>query len=184
MKNLQTKTLSISFTRKWCKSLEFNTTRINNKVYCKVSLKKEKLLGHCPTCESKQEYPDLNWCQNIEKKLGGRFSQSAIIFLCENITHKIEYEIAKQEVIDYINKDTDPFGLISISKLIEDLTPPTTCSVSSKVELLKKAIVLLRVSSRIEMRTTKKGVAKSLGVELVDFNGVKYGFLKKLQEKI
>lgn len=47
-------------------------------------------------------------------------------------------------------------------------------------EKIKKLLIRLRILNLIELRTTKTIAAINLGIELLDINGVKYGFVKIL----
>jgi hypothetical protein len=43
---------------------------------------------------------------------------------------------------------------------------------------IDKALIKLKLQGKVELKTTKTGIAKSLDVELVSIDGIKYGFLK------
>ena len=65
-------------------------------------------------------------------------------------------------------------GLVPIHEVLKQLN-----KVSSYAEdEVKKFLVKLRITDRIELRMTKTQLAENLGVELVDIQGIKYGFLK------
>ncbi|MDM9581967.1 hypothetical protein [Nostoc sp. GT001] len=51
-------------------------------------------------------------------------------------------------------------------------------------EDLKKHLIQLQLTRRIELRTTKSQLARNMGIDLIDIRGVKYGFIKILEPAI
>ncbi|MHC5726690.1 MAG: hypothetical protein ACYTXY_21660 [Nostoc sp.] len=51
-------------------------------------------------------------------------------------------------------------------------------------EDLKKHLIQLQLTHRIELRTTKSQLARNMGIDLIDIRGVKYGFIKILEPAI
>jgi uncharacterized protein YutD len=51
-------------------------------------------------------------------------------------------------------------------------------------EDLKKHLIQLQLTHRIELRTTKSQLARNMGIDLIDIRGVKYGFIKILESAI
>lgn len=173
------KTLSVNFAKKWCESLQLKHQFIGEYVYCDV--KKDPvscevysegslILGWADIFEGFQEYPTEEWCQEQASKLGGYFTDNAVSYICEKLAEMIQEKIAEKEILKFIDKDSHPLRLIPLNQVIS----------SSSVErkYIDRALIRLKLLGKIELRTTKTGVAKSLNIEPIDIGGVKYGFLK------
>ncbi|NEQ64881.1 MAG: hypothetical protein F6K21_05140 [Symploca sp. SIO2D2] len=65
-------------------------------------------------------------------------------------------------------------GLVPISEILNQLHRVS----NYPDEKIKKFLIQLKITNRIELRMTKTKLAKNLGIELVDIQGVQYGFLK------
>lgn len=169
----QCKTLSVTFAKKWCEKLYVKILKDEFGVYCEVYDNGTLILGYCNAFEGWQEYPTEDWCEEQAKKMKGSFSTKAIEYICETLTEAIQVNLAEGEILSLIEKDAHPFGLMPLNPIISKV-------VANNVERphIEKALVRLNIQGKVELRTTKTGVAKSLGVDLVDIRGVKYGFLK------
>lgn len=49
-------------------------------------------------------------------------------------------------------------------------------------EMFKKHLIQLQLTHRIELRTTKSQLARNMGIDLLEIRGVKYGFIKILEQ--
>ena len=67
-------------------------------------------------------------------------------------------------------------GLVPICEVLSQLHQVSDYA----EEEIKKFLIRLKITNRIELRMTKTQLAKNLGIDLVNIQGVKYGFLKIL----
>lgn len=74
---------------------------------------------------------------------------------------------------EYANKN---MGLVPISHVLNRLKELSYY----RDDEIKNFLVRLRITNRIELRMTKAQLAKNLGIELIDIQGIKYGFIKIL----
>ncbi len=101
---------------------------------------------------------------------------------CLEIFYKDKIEITSylnlMEFIvkNYTNYAKDNMGLVPISEIFNQLHKVS----DNADEEIKKFLIKLRITNRIELRMTKTQLAKNLGIELVNIQGVEYGFLKIL----
>jgi flagellin-specific chaperone FliS len=51
-------------------------------------------------------------------------------------------------------------------------------------EDFKRYLIQLKLTNRIELRTTKSQLAKNMGIELIDIQGIKYGFIKIVESAV
>lgn len=51
-------------------------------------------------------------------------------------------------------------------------------------EDFKRYLVQLKLTNRIELRTTKSQLAENMGIELIDIQGIKYGFIKVVESAV
>lgn len=175
-KKNRTKTLSINFARKWLQKLQLKHQSISyldgrkDPIFCEIYSEDSLILGWCNFFRGSQEYPTLEWCQEQATKLGGQFSDNAVNYICEELTERIQVTIGEGEILRIIEEDLHPLKLIPLEQ---------TISINSvERKHIEKALIRLRILNKIELKLTKTGVARSLGIELVDIGGIKYGFLK------
>jgi hypothetical protein len=67
-------------------------------------------------------------------------------------------------------------GLVPVAEIFDRLKQVSDYT----EEDFKKHLIQLRVTRRIELRTTKSQFARNIEIDLVDIRGVKYGFIKIL----
>src|SRR4028119_1896816 len=170
----KSKTLSIHFAKKWCEGLQMKHEYIPyldedriDAVACEVYSEGALLLGWCNFARGYQEYPTEEWCQEQAKKLGGHFSDKAVSYICEKLTERIQVTIAEGEILRIVEQDSHPLKLISLQQIM------LINSVERKH--IEKALIRLTILHKIELRTTKTGVAKSLEIDLVVVAGINYG---------
>ena len=89
---------------------------------------------------------------------------------------QIDNYIKLMEVIlnNYGDYAKENLGLVPIDKILNSLK----YGYDYVDEEIQRFLIKLRITNRIELRMTKTQLAKNLGIELVDIQGVKYGFLK------
>lgn len=172
------KTLSITFAKKWCESLQFKIITDDWGVYCEVHNNGTCILGWCPILFGcRQEYPTEDWCQEQAGKISGYFTDNAISYICERLTTVIQERIAEGQILELIQNDSHPLSLIPLDQVV-----------SSVKEVERKhidaALIRLRILGKIELRTMKSGVANSLGINTVEINGVNYGSLKYTKDEV
>jgi hypothetical protein len=71
-------------------------------------------------------------------------------------------------------------GLVPVAEIFDRLKQVSDYT----EEDFKKHLIQLRVTRRIELRTTKSQFARNIEIDLVDIRGVKYGFIKILEPAI
>jgi hypothetical protein len=172
----RTKTLSVNFAKKWLQSLQMKHQDVvylndkKNPVSCEVYTQTSLILGWNDFGQGHQEYPTEEWCQEQATKLGGHFSENAVSYICEELTERIQVRIGEGEVLSLIEQDSHPLKLIPLEQ---------TMSINSvERKHIEKALIGLNLLGRIELRTTKIGTARCLGIDLVSIGGINYGFLK------
>lgn len=74
---------------------------------------------------------------------------------------------------DYAKKN---MGLVPLSYLLKNLKEVS----DYRDDEIKSFLIKLRITNRIELRMTKSQLAENLGIELIDIQGIKYGFMKIL----
>ena len=67
-------------------------------------------------------------------------------------------------------------GLVPVSHVVNRLKEVS----DYRDDEIKSFLVRLRITNRIELRMTKSQLAENLGIELIDIQGIKYGFMKIL----
>lgn len=67
-------------------------------------------------------------------------------------------------------------GLVPISNVLNFLKEVS----DFRDDEIKTFLIRLRITNRIELRVTKSQLAENLGIELIDIQGIKYGFIKIL----
>ena len=93
------KTLSLTFAKKWVKSLNLVVTPLiwaegtaeeDRGQYVRVKDGEEVILGWLQIIMGMQEYPNEDWTQEQAERLGGQFSDSAVTYIIETLTPMIE----------------------------------------------------------------------------------------------
>lgn len=67
-------------------------------------------------------------------------------------------------------------GLVPLSHVLNRLKEVS----DYRDDEIKSFLIKLRITNRIELRMTKSQLAENLGIELIDIQGIKYGFMKIL----
>lgn len=86
-------------------------------------------------------------------------------------------------LMDFILKNCKEYvkqevKLVPIGEILKQLDKVSNSKYSRKH--LEKLLIQLQLTHRIELKTTKKQLAKNLGIELFNIRGVNYGFIKVL----
>lgn len=83
-----------------------------------------------------------------------------------------------QVIIDnYGEMARQNLGLIPLANVFERLKQVS----DYREEEFKRYLLQLKLTNRIELRTTKSQLAENMGIELVDIQGTKYGFMKLVE---
>lgn len=96
--------------------------------------------------------------------------------------HKIQID-NYLNLLDFIFKNygdiaQKSLGLVPVAQIRDNIVNQVS---DYTEEDLKKHLIQLQLTHRIELRTTKSQLARNMGIELIDIRGVKYGFIKLLE---
>ncbi|MBD2413808.1 hypothetical protein H6H01_24395 [Nostoc calcicola FACHB-3891] len=81
-------------------------------------------------------------------------------------------------LINYRDIAHKSLGLVPVAQIRDKIVSQVS---DYTEEDLKKHLIQLQLTHRIELRTTKSQLARNMGIELIDIRGVKYGFIKLLE---